>query len=407
MMIQRRFVGVKLSMAVAVVFLAVMGVTLSASFAFADQPVKLKVGSAYYTCNRGELSTKQTVELWYAGPTNKRKASYAVPKVVKFKHLGRVKVGKVVAIESYAFKGCDKARVIRLKGRVKTIGYKAFYRCKKLRAVRGKYCTISEVGPSAFQGCRRLVSVPELTNDGRRLVVGMGAFKGCVSLKSVSIKITKRARGVHEGDWGVTFDERAFSCCKSLRTVTLNKIKSSASPSLTICSGAFKGCKRLSAIKNHEFYYVDGDGAGMRGTPLADRLVLSGEDDGSGDVAEDTRPMDLGIVSFGDTVTLRGALQSVTNVSELSKANDYSRPSASSNADENVRLLVLKLDRPVIFTLGGRKYTLTYVAVAVYGLGDSMQELFGVKAEVSGSFESDYATSWCPAGVKALKIELS
>ena len=120
-----------------------------------------------------------------------------------------------------------------------------------------------------------------------------------------------------------------------------------------------------------------------------------------------TKPVKLGKVSFGDKVNLSGTLQKVEKVSDLSKANDYNDKQASKDATGKVHL-VLKFTKPVTMTLDGKKYSLNSIAVATSGLSDKkLKALYGQKADVSGTLEESFATSWSPAGIKALTIETS
>ena len=122
--------------------------------------------------------------------------------------------------------------------------------------------------------------------------------------------------------------------------------------------------------------------------------------------AANSKPINLGAVKFGDTVTLSGTLQKVEKEAELSKGNNFTNKNASANADGNVQL-VLKLARPADMKLNGTTYHLTTIAVAVSGLDDNGKSLIGKKAtEVKGPLEENFATSWSPAGIKALEIHV-
>ena len=68
--------------------------------------------------------------------------------------------------------------------------------------------------------------------------------------------------------------------------------------------------------------------------------------------------------------------------------------------------LVLKLTRPLDMNLNGTQYRLTTIAVATSGLDDNGKSLIGRKADVKGPLEESFATSWSPAGVKALEIHV-
>ena len=68
--------------------------------------------------------------------------------------------------------------------------------------------------------------------------------------------------------------------------------------------------------------------------------------------------------------------------------------------------LVLKLTRPLDMNLTGTQYRLTTIAGATSGLDDNGKSLIGRKADVKGPLEESFATSWSPAGVKALEIHV-
>ncbi|MEC4273714.1 hypothetical protein VJ923_11155 [Adlercreutzia sp. R25] len=116
-------------------------------------------------------------------------------------------------------------------------------------------------------------------------------------------------------------------------------------------------------------------------------------------------PENLGTVKYGDTVTLAGTLQAVEGAADLSAGNNYTNNGATENANGSVQL-VLKLNRPVDMSLNGTQYRLTTIAVATSGLDDNGKSLIGRKADVKGPLEESFATSWSPAGIKALEIHV-
>ena len=69
-------------------------------------------------------------------------------------------------------------------------------------------------------------------------------------------------------------------------------------------------------------------------------------------------------------------------------------PLASANAND------------ILANLNGTQYRLTTIAVATSGLDDNGKSLIGRKADVKGPLEESFATSWSPAGVKALEIHV-
>ena len=118
-----------------------------------------------------------------------------------------------------------------------------------------------------------------------------------------------------------------------------------------------------------------------------------------------TDPENIGNVKFGDSVSLSGTLQAVEDAAGLSSGNNYTNKGTTDNANGSVQL-VLKLTRPLDMNLNGTQYRLTTIAVATSGLDDNGKSLIGRKADVKGPLEESFATSWSPAGVKALEIHV-
>ena len=116
-------------------------------------------------------------------------------------------------------------------------------------------------------------------------------------------------------------------------------------------------------------------------------------------------PVNIGNVKFGDSVSLSGTLQAVEDAAGLSAGNNYTNNGTTDNASGSVQL-VLKLTRPLDMNLNGTQYRLTTIAVATSGLDDNGKSLIGRKADVKGPLEESFATSWSPAGVKALEIHV-
>lgn len=118
-----------------------------------------------------------------------------------------------------------------------------------------------------------------------------------------------------------------------------------------------------------------------------------------------TDPENIGNVKFGDSVSLSGTLQAVEDAAGLSAGNNYTNNGTTDDANGGVQL-VLKLTRPLDMNLNGTQYRLTTIAVATSGLDDNGKSLIGRKADVKGPLEESFATSWSPAGVKALEIHV-
>lgn len=104
-------------------------------------------------------------------------------------------------------------------------------------------------------------------------------------------------------------------------------------------------------------------------------------------------------------MSLSGTLQTVEDAAGLSSGNNYTNKGTTDNANGSVQL-VLKLTRPLDMNLNGTQYRLTTIAVATSGLDDNGKSLIGRKADVKGPLEESFATSWSPAGVKALEIHV-
>lgn len=251
------------------VMLAVAGVMLASTQAHADAGKIIKAGDVKIMIWPDELKRTKSPAIYYCGPVNKNKTSYTVPKTVKFKYKGKSYTGKVFGIENEAFKGCNKARTITIKPNVGFIGIRTFYKCKNLQKVKAKDYTISGIGASAFEGCKKLTSIPKMAADDGFMMLDKRAFKDCVKLKEITIKM----KASKYGDGSIMIFERAFENCKALKKVALSKPAGSGTPSLEIGKNAFKGCKKLTAITNFKRYTVQGEGADMAGTPLAGKLA--------------------------------------------------------------------------------------------------------------------------------------
>lgn len=163
------------------------------------------------------------------------------------------------------------------------------------------------------------------------------------------------------------------------------------------------------AWSNTEGWLVTVTEAGKIETTTSQIPVNPEGEEGSGGAASvnpaDTTPENLGSVKYGDTVTMSGTLQAVKGAAALSKGNDYTNKEATADANKSVQL-VLKLNRPVDIKLNGKQYRLTTIAVATSGLDDNGKSLIGRKADVKGPLEESFATSWSPAGIKALEIHV-
>lgn len=237
----------------AAVVLAAVAVMLSATNALAygdesdDERTLIKAGGAYYSVWVNDMATNDVVDVDYEGPVSKKKTSYIVPKTVKFKYNGRTITGKVTHIGVGAFKNCKKAKKVTIKANVGVIPSRAFYGCKNLRTVKAKAYTIYKIEEKAFQGCTKLSTVPKFSSCGRVMDIQPNAFKNCVSLKSITVKITKP--GMNQECWGLTIHDDAFANCKKLKVIKRVGRKKSQD---FIRDKAFRGCKNFTGIKYYK-----------------------------------------------------------------------------------------------------------------------------------------------------------
>ena len=106
---------------------------------------------------------------------------------------------------------------------VTSIGYKAFYQCSGLTAVKIPN-SVTTIGEYAFSGCSGLTAV-EIPNSVT--TIGSYAFYGCSGLKAVEIPNSV-----------TTIDEAVFSGCSGLTAVEIpNSVTSIGSSAFEACSG--------------------------------------------------------------------------------------------------------------------------------------------------------------------------
>ena len=104
-----------------------------------------------------EIISSNTVRL--IAPTKKSVKTVTVPSKIKYAK----KNYKVTEIGDSAFKGCKKLQKVTISSNVKTIGKKAFYGCKKLKTVDIKSKNLKKVGKKAFDKTAKnlKISVPK------------------------------------------------------------------------------------------------------------------------------------------------------------------------------------------------------------------------------------------------------
>ena len=146
-------------------------------------------------------------------------------------------------VGEYTFYECKSLSSISLPSTLESIGYKAFISCSALETVDFSKCTaLKSIGEDAFNGCSSIksLSLPEGLET-----IGIRAFTGCTSVESVFIPSTVTT-------WGGTDNARepygnddaggAFKGCTSLKTLTLAEGLRSLGP----C--AFKDCTSLTGV---------------------------------------------------------------------------------------------------------------------------------------------------------------
>ena len=146
--------------------------------------------------------------------------------------LASLKIG-AKTIGRGAFKGCENLEKVTIEEGVKTIAYQAFYGCKSIKSLAipasvetlaGNENTFS--GEGSFEGCNALASL----KIGAQ-TIGRGAFKGCGTLKEVTIE-----KGVK------TIKDEAFSGCRMITKITV------PSSVTKIGLNAFGSCAALSDV---------------------------------------------------------------------------------------------------------------------------------------------------------------
>ncbi len=147
---------------------------------------------------------------------------------------------RIKNIPNYCFNNCSSLSEIIIKGKINSVGYRAFDECKSLVSI-----DLSGAGvlrEYAFSGCKSLESV----NLGDSLkVIEYAAFADCISLRSV-----------HFGSSLKKIGDSAFKSCTNLRTVNLSK-----SPVYLVDNYAFYECKNLNELILPQTLQSIGNGA--------------------------------------------------------------------------------------------------------------------------------------------------
>jgi len=155
----------------------------------------------------------------------------------------------ITTVGPYAFAGCDKLVSVEIPGTVTRILYNAFENCTSLTSVTIP-TGVASIEEYAFYNCAGLTSVaiPDTVTS-----IGVNAFGNCTSLKSLTTSASKIGTSAFSG---CTALERAvlkaplqdcgtgvFDSCQALEIVEL------AEGTTTIAEGMFYGCAALTGIQ--------------------------------------------------------------------------------------------------------------------------------------------------------------
>ena len=86
-------------------------------------------------------------------------------------------------IPNQTFSDCENLKAISLPQKLKTIGYAAFYGCRRLEEIKIPD-SVEHISGESFGFCRAL---KQITLPSSLLFIGNGAFSGCSSLESIKI----------------------------------------------------------------------------------------------------------------------------------------------------------------------------------------------------------------------------
>ena len=155
----------------------------------------------------------------------------------------------VTAINDAAFYGCTSLKSVTIPKSITNIGLEAFYGCTSLKAVyisdMATWCRIKIADTFILGATRSCFSNPlfyahNLYLDSKLVInlkipenitdIGVSAFSGCSSLKSVTIPESV-----------TTIGEEAFSDCTGLTSITIPE-------SVTTIGGAFSNCSGLTEV---------------------------------------------------------------------------------------------------------------------------------------------------------------
>ena len=134
----------------------------------------------------------------------------------------------LTSIGKWAFEQDTKLETIALPNTLKTIGYGAFMDCRSLQKLSLPKSLVS-IGDFAFHDCYNLVSV---TGGAGLQTIGRQAFEFDTRLKTFTIT-SKKLKKIGVG---------AFRCCTSLKTISIKK-------TTKLTKKGVKGSLYLSSVK--------------------------------------------------------------------------------------------------------------------------------------------------------------
>eukprot|EP00985_Skeletonema_marinoi_P015848 scaffold8298_cov90-Skeletonema_marinoi.AAC.2 len=142
------------------------------------------------------------------------------------RNVTHVRIDKSVeVIEDSAFNQCKHLVQVETHDRIRKVGMRAFYYCKRLRSIDLR--SVVEIGDMAFFRCANLTDV----KFGNKLeTIGKWAFDGCTSLERLNLPSI------------ITVKLGAFQSCKALTSIEFSERLD------TIHPGAFLGCESLQRI---------------------------------------------------------------------------------------------------------------------------------------------------------------
>lgn len=175
-----------------------------------------------------------------------------------------IDLSKVSKIGEYAFKGCTGLEKADIGGAIYGFAFydsglkslclhsPVLYRCALFGAKNLETVTIdgtfsTDIGDSAFCGCRSLVSVSPLTapwifNDQtiKSLKIGRAVFEDCQKLEEVTFR----------GGWETKNANSAFAFCRALKKITLD------TPDTVIPDKFAMECNSLAEISGDGFTHI-------------------------------------------------------------------------------------------------------------------------------------------------------